>query len=471
MLLNTLIFICGSVLLLSTGMALILWFGYRHHLIKHLVFFWISGILSYVAQGIFNNLQLSGFFAFSINWLTIIYLLKIFSEGTSIKLPYKLYHFTLLFGLLLTVALFSYGTSFQLSVSVFCVACVIPIFHGAFKDFRNPNNNLISHGYRVLLIFAGLHFLDYPFVRPNVDLAVVGFSITLILFFCFAIYVPVFILQIISNDYASGLQREVENRTHQLVESNNQLKLAFEELKDKNILLEDLSKENQSLLSILVHDISNPMQILFLNYSMLFSNPARFMEQINQKSERIKLAIDSVTQIIQEARSFHAARLGVKETSLEEISPEAIVRDLIGVFEEKLKEKRLSLEVDFESLRNNRVMANAAWLKNQVLSNLISNAIKFSNPGGSIQIRAEMTEEETVLIFVQDHGVGIAPAMKDKLFELGELASSKGTVGEAGTGLGLPIVKQYTQLMGGHIRLLERPTAGTCFEVELKKAS
>lgn len=451
-------------------MTCFLWFGFKHPLLKTLLFFWLSGILGFIAQGLFNNMETSGFLAFSINWMTVVFSLKIFSVATELKLPFKVYNFVLGTSIVVGSLLLYSGFSYTSASAVFCGVCALVLFHGATRTASDVDSDIITQGYRVLLIFDGLHFLDYPILRPVAEYAVIGFSLTLMFFFCFAIFVPIFIMRKISSDYNQELINEVAIRTSQLKASNTQLTLAFENLKTKKDTIDSILKENQSRLAAIVHDLTNPLTIIFYNFSLLMANPEKFSSQLSTKAEKLKRAITAVDNILKDARSSYATKLGKNNISLHQVSLEIIVRDVVDLFEDRLKEKNVNLVFDSNELKKYRVLCNDAWLRNHVLSNLISNAIKFSHVGGTIAIHATSIDGKVVLS-IQDHGIGIALDRRSKIFELDHTTSSLGTRGEKGTGLGLPIVKQYIELMGGGIRIAENTEPGTCFEVTLNNAA
>ncbi len=452
-------------------MACFLWIGFKHRLLKKLLLFWVSGILGFIGQGLFPQTDLFGFLAFSANWMTVIYLLKILAVATDTQLPFRFYNYILGLSVLCGAALLALGSSYTTGSGIFCAACGVILFHGAFKHFKRSQSDIITNGYRFLLIVDAIHFFDYPFVRPVPEYAIVGFSFTLIFFFCFAVYVPIFILQKISQDYNKGLVDEVAIRTLQLRESNAQLTLAFENLKKKNDDIDSILKDSQSRLAALVHDLTNPLTIVFYNVNLLISDPEKFMSLLGTKAEKIKKAISAVDSILKEARNSYAQRLGKTDISLQQVSLDIIIKDVIDLYEDKLREKNVTVDFDHKDLKNQRVMANDAWLKNHVLSNIISNAIKFSHSGGSILIRTTQPTPGKVCLSIQDSGVGIAREKRSKIFDLNHATTSVGTQGEKGTGLGLPIVKQYIELMGGNIRIVDSTEPGTCIELTLNYAA
>jgi signal transduction histidine kinase len=101
-----------------------------------------------------------------------------------------------------------------------------------------------------------------------------------------------------------------------------------------------------------------------------------------------------------------------------------------------------------------------------ILRNLISNAIKFTNSGGKIDIRA-ISNPTCTEIIVSDNGVGINEKIKNKLFSLDENYSSTGTANEKGTGLGLLICKEFVEKHGGKIWVESESGKGSDFKFTL----
>ncbi len=107
------------------------------------------------------------------------------------------------------------------------------------------------------------------------------------------------------------------------------------------------------------------------------------------------------------------------------------------------------------------------WRFNQVLSNFISNAIKFSNAGGQVRVRAEQ-KGERARISVIDNGIGISDEFRNRIFTKFAQADSSTTREKSGTGLGLMISKQLVEQMGGDIGYESQPEIETVFWVEFK---
>jgi signal transduction histidine kinase len=103
----------------------------------------------------------------------------------------------------------------------------------------------------------------------------------------------------------------------------------------------------------------------------------------------------------------------------------------------------------------------------QVLGNILSNAIKFTPRGGSIEVSAGLPNDHNIRLEVRDTGIGIPPEHLDTVFEKFGKHQRKGTEGERGTGLGMPIVKRFVELHNGTVAIDSVVDKGTTITVEL----
>jgi signal transduction histidine kinase len=101
-----------------------------------------------------------------------------------------------------------------------------------------------------------------------------------------------------------------------------------------------------------------------------------------------------------------------------------------------------------------------------ILRNLISNAIKFTNIGGIVTIKAQKSESD-IIISVSDNGIGISPESQSKLFNISQIHTSKGTADETGTGLGLLLCKEFVNKNGGEIWVESELGKGSTFKFTL----
>lgn len=223
-------------------------------------------------------------------------------------------------------------------------------------------------------------------------------------------------------------------------------------------------KTKDKFFSILAHDLRSPFSGLLVLLDLLLKNPKSFSEE--EKTNMLEEIFKSSEQLFKLLENLLSwSRSQTNEITL---NPEKVsIHDLIKVnFNLQLqnannKEIKLINEID-ESLN---VFADRNTI-DTVFRNLISNAIKFTNPGGTVKIKSS-PNKKMVKVFVQDNGIGIPQENLKKLFKIEEKISTKGTNNEEGTGIGLALCKEFIELNGGQIYVDSKPEVGTVFIVEL----
>jgi signal transduction histidine kinase len=463
MAMSGLILVYASTLVISSAFSAFLWYSYRDELLKHAFLVWLSVIVGFIAQGIFQSLNLAGFLAYSVNMSTIVILLVLRGATSSTKLPIKRLTIFLFLTLALSVLLFVFGASYMVGALPFSIGCGASLLYGAF--YQRPRSPL-DGGYRLLLGALSIHFADYPFLRTNEKFAFFGFSMGLVFCFCLSILIPLFVMRKISETHQEELEEKVKNRTAELNEAMIKMSRMNADLAVVNDQLEAVSRDNRSLLNVLVHDLSNPLQTISGASFMMRKKSGAHDEA--DWMRRIDGAVKDITGTIDHVRSYHAVRHSKFAIRASQVCLNDVVSNLHSDFSEALKKKSLTVEIINRTASKINVMAEESLLKNQILANLLSNAIKFSYPGGRIQITIT-SDNSTVSLIVRDFGVGIPDEKAAMLFDSGAPTSTVGTSGEKGTGLGLPIVKHYLKSMGGDVKLLRSPEidAGTEFEINL----
>ena len=225
------------------------------------------------------------------------------------------------------------------------------------------------------------------------------------------------------------------------------------------------AQENQdkvrTLLRIVCHDIANPLSVSTSYFEMLKDEIREDQSDRTQKFiAKITKAHDVMTTLLEEVKSMEATSSGKMSLKLGPVSLTTVFSQLEDLFENKIEAKKLSLNVNYESLDSVYVISEPLTLQNQVFANLMTNAIKFSNTSGVIEIYAE-AEGEVVCVHIRDHGVGIPDNILGVLFDPMSKTSRSGTSGEEGTGFGMPIVKAFMEQYGGAIRVESEEGSGT----------
>ncbi|POB12885.1 sensor histidine kinase KdpD [Halobacteriovorax sp. DA5] len=224
------------------------------------------------------------------------------------------------------------------------------------------------------------------------------------------------------------------------LESNSRLKLALS------------NKQLDTLLHVVLHDLSNPVTILKLKISSLLRKSV-----IDESSYiQINTSLKKVQEIISNVRSFQLD----SESLFSHKSK--IDSELIKNFSEQhfklLNDKNLKLH--FDILTEKSFFCEKKIFCDHILSNLISNAIKFSHEGQDVLIKF-YDEAGRIYIDIVDKGIGIPSDIIDGLFHFERKTSRLGTKGEVGTGYGLPIVKYFTDFSNGKINISSDVNIGT----------
>jgi signal transduction histidine kinase len=106
-----------------------------------------------------------------------------------------------------------------------------------------------------------------------------------------------------------------------------------------------------------------------------------------------------------------------------------------------------------------------------IFRNLVSNALKFTHPGGTVGITAQPVSDEEIRVSVSDTGIGMSKEMIQKLFLINEQVSRVGTEGESSSGLGLIICKEFAEKQGGRISAESEVSKGSTFHLTLKRVT
>lgn len=220
------------------------------------------------------------------------------------------------------------------------------------------------------------------------------------------------------------------------------LRNALAEINLKEQQLELRYNENVNMLRMLSHDLANPLQVLGMSVEALSD---RLPPEFSRLVERMKRSTDTMGQILYLVRELQAFGAGKKELKIEPVCLDEIIEKSRFNFQDKLKEKNITLNYRGSCATTNKVLAEKVSLSNNVFNNLISNAIKFSENNSTIDITISQ-RDKNVVVQVSDHGIGIPEDILPNLFAYNRETSRPGTMGEKGTGFGLPLVKLFLDL-------------------------
>jgi signal transduction histidine kinase len=229
--------------------------------------------------------------------------------------------------------------------------------------------------------------------------------------------------------------------------------------------LKEINQVKSDFVSMVAHEIQSPMNTTLAQIKILTDGIAGPLADKQRKiltrtSERIKSLSDLAAELLDLAK----IEAGLITLEKETIDPAALLEEQVALHQAQSREKNISLQLDplpeLPFLLANRVNIE------EVVSNLITNAIRYTPEEGQVRVSAE-TDSECLIIRVKDNGIGIAPEEVEHIFKRFYRVKNDQTRHIDGTGLGLPIVKSIVEAHNGSISVSSQPGVGSTFIVRL----
>jgi len=230
--------------------------------------------------------------------------------------------------------------------------------------------------------------------------------------------------------------------------------------------LKELNAMKDKFFSIIAHDLKNPFSGLLVLSELLLTNiQNKQWDQLEESAALIKDFSEQGYKLLVNLLEWSRAQTNSLKIQIEPISLATVVEEAKSIVVPRTQQKKI--EIVCSCSHDFLVLADRNMLQT-VMRNLISNAVKFTNPNGIIRLSAEESED-TVTVHVEDNGIGIKPENLAKLFRIDTSCSTRGTDNEEGTGLGLILCKDFLQKMGGQIRVSSEVGLGTKISFTLPK--
>lgn len=242
-------------------------------------------------------------------------------------------------------------------------------------------------------------------------------------------------------------------------------KFTEENLRIAKLEAERVKALQEQFIANMSHEIRTPMNAIVGFASFL--NSTSLSEKQHEYVSNINLATENLLGIINDVLDLSKIEAGMIKIEKSIIHLPSLMKNIHSMLKGKATEKKLDFNLYINPLLPHYAFGDSTRIS-QVLLNLVSNAIKFTN-NGFVNIRAEIlrssSEKFQISFIVQDSGIGIAPENRDLIFERFKQESSDTTRKYGGTGLGLSIVKNIVSLMDGEIIVDSEPGKGSQFTV------
>ena len=264
---------------------------------------------------------------------------------------------------------------------------------------------------------------------------------------------------------------EVEGRTKYILVLSDRTadRQVNQALSDAVAAAETANRAKSTFLSNMSHDIRTPMNAI-IGFTTLAISNIDDKERVKDYLAKTLASSNHLLSLINDVLDMSKIESGKVELRHESFNFRAFLQDFENLYGEQAKSKGISYETILASDLEVQIIGDSLRL-NQVLSNLLSNALKFTPAKGMIKLRVSKTGEDQENVYLRfeviDTGCGIAEENYDKIFESFEQENVDVTYKYGGTGLGLSIVKRFTGLMGGGIHVTSVQGSGSTFTVDL----
>jgi signal transduction histidine kinase len=420
-----------AFIIINMVVNLFLLYTRRMRMYKILALYWPVLLLVFMIQGAFQEGSLAITLAYSASVISCSIFAMIGLEVIGKKFPFKFYIPYYLAAYPITFLLHNQGYDFQTVAMPFAIATATPLMH-AFTEIhilRRATSTRLQKVLGGLYLLQAIHCINFALFRMEPGAQLWGWLVSYALYDMAAILLPAIALEESNISENERLQNLVDVRTAALNKS---------------------LKDNENLLKVVLHDLSSPLMTMrfYLNYVKASTETEEYIE----KAKKSQTAME---KIILEIKNIYGLRNNKLKSHLKPVGIEDCFNDVSFIFSQKLEKKNIDLIFKNQLSPNTKVMADQTTLTHSVLSNLVSNGLKFSYPNSSIEIIAR-EDEQSVILEVRDKGPGIPENVVRNILMNQDNESSEGTSGEMGSGFGLSIVKSFVDSYGGQMEFDSR---------------
>lgn len=447
-----------------------------------LLVYWISLFATYFAAALLKNNEQQIAYAYFFQIAPSYLMVKMLTDSRGLKLPVKIYGPLWLACAAFSAILIQNGTSFTLSLVPVTFATTVIYFKATWNTLVTDDNvNWIEKAMAWMFVTGVINHWNYAFFRLEESTQWWGWSVSIAQYQCLSIFLPLLINHrrsenekknvqgaleklggtepIVIQDNIDQLYRELESQINQKEILTNKLQKINESLKEEQ-------ETNEILIKTISHDLANPLTVVNAYSEMMLNNRIAvedYKTTITKMKKSVNIALDMISRI----RNAIVTRNQAGMVSLHNVSVDRAVQKLLESFDAALESKKIQVNYSNKIAPDRFVFAEENTLVTHVLSNVLSNAIKFSHQGSTIDINVE-ERADFIDIKIIDHGVGID---KKRLNERRFLLSTEGTQGEQGSGFGFMIMSYFLRKFGGNFHLhSDGKGQGSVATISLKKS-
>lgn len=441
-----------SFILINVFIYFVIQLNAKEKVFRQLFYYWLSVLFVLVCESFVKEGKLALSLIFLVNFIPITIGTTYLTRVYGYKIKYRFYVVAIPLAVGLTIFFNSLNLPFTVICAPIFLVDILPFVEALYVALISKRSEfgiiekMIGGFLSVWGIISCVAYLLYRY-NPTLIQYVFGFGSAFVGYLMYSILLPLYSIQQINRKRTEILEAMVADKTKELVELKN---------------------EKEKLLRVLVHDISNPLQSAMFKVSHLKSAvPVGSNEYLY--AEKVSKGLNTIKDIVSHVREYECVLLGLRTLELEEVFLQECLDEVENIFSDRYKEKNIQLNIHNKLPSDTKIKVDRTSFILSVASNLISNAFKFSKPNSEVQVLCYEKNSE-IIIEVIDNGVGMNERTLSKIFDIGASVSSQGTLGEKGTGFGLPIVKAYVTMFGGRIMAKssqDENNSGTTFSLHL----
>lgn len=476
------LFLIGTTLL-NLAIAITARAKTRHQEFTLLIMYWAALFVTFFISALLSSNETQIAFAFFFQLIPFCLAANILANSRGIKLDWKYIVPVQLLGMGTTTYMLLYtNLGFTVSLLPLMTAAAIPyskpIYNTLITD--RTQSNWVEKGIAFIMFTGIIHNFNYAFFRLDESSAYWGWAVSIVQYQCLSIFLPLLInikrekkeiknlestLEKISGKHAI-YGADVDELYNHLEIQIAQKEQYLNALKSANLSLEEEREMNEVLIKTISHDLANPLTVVNAYMDMLKSGKVP-SDDSKRLWDRMQMNMDHALNMIIRIRQAIVTRSQANFLTIKPIDLSIVLRRSCMLFEERLKEKNIKLNVNYELDDQFMVMGDENALSEHILANVLSNAVKFSFENSQIDIHVRDLDNQ-VEIEVRDFGVGIDNDRLDKK----QFSSKPGTKGEEGTGFGIIVMGYFVRKFDATVEYINKNDhrqKGTSVILRLKK--
>ncbi len=248
---------------------------------------------------------------------------------------------------------------------------------------------------------------------------------------------------------------------------NRLLKKSYREIQQKRDELEKANSSKDRFFSIIAHDLRSPFNTIVSFVNLISKNADKFSKQeILNLAQDLKSNVDNTRGLLENLLNWSQSQTGNITFKPEKFPVNKVIQNSVREIQNMAQSKSVTININENS--DKLIKADYHMIKT-VMRNLLTNAIKFSEPDGKISITQTSTNDH-VEISITDRGVGMDEKKRANIFQIDKKVSTEGTQGERGSGLGLILCKEFVEMHGGQMHVQSKPGEGSTFSFTIPQS-